>query len=229
MKNKTPFRIACVIASVLPAASAAAATHILINPDIFAGSTDRAFVDVSGEPLNANVKYSVFSPAFNSGQQVTVPMNQFNFAASPDLFPLSAGRSSLIFAQTTDTSTPSVAVLRQQNGTTKISVTIPSSNRMTGMSFNLPLGDLSSGPNNIYIADPNPSNATIIIQYGASTSPVDTTVTLQPYSIVKIPIAATHAQTNMLITVIDGFPVVAEAVFGTRIQVVLPIWNAFDP
>ena len=33
----------------------------------------------------------------------------------------------------------------------------------------------------------------------------------------------------MLITVIGGFPCVAEAVFGTRIQVVLPIWNAFDP
>jgi hypothetical protein len=229
MKNKILLRIAAVIACVFPVASAGAATHILINPDIFAGSTDRASVDVSGEPLNANVKYTVFSPAFNGGQQVTVPMNQFNFATSPDLFPLSAGRSSLIFAQTTDTTTPSVAVLRVQNGSTKVSVTIPSSNRMAGMAFNLPLGDLSSGPNNIYIADPNPSNATIIIQYGASTSPVDTTVTLGPQQIVKLPIAASHAQTNMLITVIDGFPVVAEAVFGTRIQVVLPIVSAIDP
>ena len=229
MKNKLAFRIAAAIAIALPAASAGAATHILINPDIFAGSTDRAFVDVSGEPLNANVQYTVFSPAFPGGQQVTVPMNQFNFVTSPDLFPLSAGRSSLIFARTTDPSTPSVAVLRQQNGTTKVSVTIPSSNRMTGKGFNLPLGDLSSGPNNLYIADPNPSNATVIIQYGSSTSPIDSTVTLQPFGIAKIAIASTHAQTNLLITVVDGFPIVAEAVFGTRIQVLLPIWSALDP
>jgi hypothetical protein len=225
--NNVFVRIAALLAIALPAANADAAWHIFINPDIFAGSTDRAFVDVSGEPLNADVQITVLSPA--GGNQVTVPMNQNNFATSPDLFPLSSGRSSLVFARTTDATTPSVAVLRQQQGTTKIAVTIPSSNRMLGRAFNLPLGDLSSGPNNLYIANPNGADTQAIIQFGASTSPVDSIVTIPANGIVKVPISATHAQTNMLITARDVFPLVAEAVFGTRLEVVLPIWNAIDP
>src|SRR4029078_12157163 len=106
------------------------------------------------------------------------------------------GRSSLVFARTTDATTPSVAVLRQPQGTTKIGLTTPPSNRMLGRAFNLPLGDLSSGPNNLYIANPNGADTQAIIQFGASTSPVDSIVTIPANGIVKVPISATHAQTN---------------------------------
>ena len=225
MNNKR-LQLAILFAIALPAGVAGAATHIFINPDVFSGSTDHAFVDISGEPGSADLQITAVSPA--GVNQTTVPMNAANFATSPDLFGMSSGRSAIIIAQTRDTTAPSVAVLRQQSGTNKTAVTIPSSNRMLGRAFNLPLGDLSSGPNNIYVANPNPSDTRVAIQFGGSNSPVDTIVTIRNFSIAKIAIAATHQQTNMLVSELNGVPVVAEAAFGSRIVVVLPIVSAVD-
>src|SRR5262245_6052077 len=113
------------------------ATHILINPDVITSTTfEKAFLDVSGEALTAEVTFHVYGVAAPSAKVVTVPMNAHNFAASPDLFELSAHKTALIIAQTTDPSTPSTAVLRQQLGPIKEALTIPSSNIMQGRSFN---------------------------------------------------------------------------------------------
>src|SRR5262245_61008856 len=136
------------------------ATHILVNPDVITSTTfERAFLDVSGEPLNADVQFTVYGVDAPSARTATVPMNPQNFATSPELFDMSAKKTALIIARTTDPTTPSTAVLRQQLGPLKEAITIPSSNIMQGRGFNLPLGDLSGG-GNLYVGNPNPSDAT---------------------------------------------------------------------
>ncbi len=55
------------------------ATHILVNPDVITSTTfEKAFVDVSGEPLNANVKFTVYGVGAPAATTVTVPMNAQN-------------------------------------------------------------------------------------------------------------------------------------------------------
>jgi hypothetical protein len=152
-------------------------------------------------------------------------MNEHNFATSPDLFTLSANKTALIIAQTTDPTTPSTAVLRQQLGPIKEALTIPSSNIMQGRSFNLPLGDLSGGAN-LYIGNPNAADAIIDLQYGDSTAPVVSPMTVGPTSAAKIPLPPTPINTNLLVNVRSDFPVVVQAVIGTRFLVVYPIGPA---
>src|SRR5262252_6232310 len=157
------------------------ATHILVNPDVITSTTfEKAFLDVSGEPLNADVTFTVYGVGAPGARIATVPMNAQNFATSPEL----------IDAKTTDPTTPSTAVLRQQLGPLKEALTIPSSNVMQGRAFNLPIGDLSGG-GNLYIGNPNASDAFIDLQYGNSTAPVISPVTVPPTSAFKIPIAPT--------------------------------------
>jgi hypothetical protein len=202
------------------------ATHILINPDVITSTTfEKAFLDVAGEPLNADVTFTVYAVGAPSARVATVPMNAQNFATSPDLFELSAHKTALIIAQTTDPSTPSTAVLRQQLGPIKEALTIPSSNIMQGRSFNLPLGDLSGGAN-LYIGNPNAADAIIDLQYGNSTAPVVSPLTIGPTSAAKIPLAPTPINTNLIVNVRSDFPVVVQAVIGTRFLVVYPIGPA---
>jgi hypothetical protein len=202
------------------------ATHILVNPDVITSTTfEKAFLDVSGEPRNADVSFTVYGIGAPSAQTATVPMNPQNFATSPELFDMSAKKTALIIARTTDPTTPSTAVLRQQLGPLKEAITIPSSNVMQGRGFNLPLGDLSGG-GNLYVGNPNPSDATIVLQYGDSTQPTQSPVTIPATSAVKIPIAPTPIQTNLIVTVTSDFPVVVQAVIGTRFMVVYPIGPA---
>ena len=79
------------------------ATHILVNPDVITSTTfEKAFLDVSGEPLNADVKFTVYGIGAPSAKIATVPMNAQNFATSPELFDMSAKKTALIIAQTTD-------------------------------------------------------------------------------------------------------------------------------
>jgi len=156
---------------------------------------------------------------------VTVPMNAQNFATSPELFDLSAKKTALIIARTTDPTTPSTAVLRQSLGPIKEALTIPSSNIMQGRGFNLPIGDLSGG-GNLYVGNPNGSDALIDLQYGNSSAPVISPVTVPPTSALKIPIAPTPIHTNLIINVRSDFPVVVQAVIGTRFLVVYPIGSA---
>ena len=202
------------------------ATHILVNPDVITTTTfEKAFLDVAGEPRNADVKFTVFAIGSPTGKSATVPMNEHNFATSPDLFTLSANKTALIIAQTTDPSTPSTAVLRQQLGPIKEALTIPSSNIMLGRSFNLPLGDLSGGAN-LYIGNPNGADAIIDLQYGNSTAPVVSPMTVGPTSAAKIPLPPTPIHTNLIVNVRSDFPVVVQAVIGTRFLVVYPIGPA---
>jgi len=202
------------------------ATHILVNPDVITSTTfEKAFLDVSGEPLNADVKFTVYGIGAPSAKIATVPMNAQNFATSPELFDMSAKKTALIIAQTTDPSTPSTAVLRQQLGPIKEALTIPSSNIMQGRSFNLPLGDLSGGAN-LYIGNPNPSDAIVDLQYGNSTAPVVSPLTVGPTSAAKIPLPPMPINTNLIVNVRSDFPVVVQAVIGTRFLVVYPIGPA---
>jgi hypothetical protein len=202
------------------------ATHILVNPDVITSTTfEKAFLDVSGEPLNADVKFTVYGIGAPSAKTASVPMNAQNFATSPELFDMSGKKTALIIAQTTDPSTPSTAVLRQQLGPIKEALTIPSSNVMQGRSFNLPLGDLSGGAN-LYIGNPNPSDAIVDLQYGNSTAPVVSPLTVGPTSAAKIPLPPMPIHTNLIVNVRSDFPVVVQAVIGTRFLVVYPIGPA---
>ena len=169
------------------------ATHILVNPDVITSTTvEKAFLDVSGEPLNADVTFTVYGVGAAAAVVASIPMNAQNFATSPELFDMSAKNTALIVAKTTDPISPSTAVLRQQLGPIKEALTIPSSNIMLGRGFNLPIGDLSGG-GNLYIGNPNASDALIDLQYGNSTAPVISPVTVPPTSAFKIPIAPTRS------------------------------------
>jgi hypothetical protein len=212
---------------VISAATANAATHIFIVPE--SGFTDSAFADVAGEPLNADVTYTIF-PRLLNGQLVSVPMNTQNFATSPDIDRLASHRWALVIARTSDPSVPSVALLRQRNGTTgaRDAVTIPSSNVNVGRSFNIPLGDLTGGAA-IYIGNPNAADALIDFQYGNSTAPVMTPITVGPTSASKVTLPSTPTQTNLLINVRSDFGVVVQAVINKRSILVMPIGPAVGP
>jgi hypothetical protein len=199
------------------------ATHIVINPDLLTTTTmEKAFLDVAGEPASDNVTYTVYVPGAQPKTAV-VPMNAKNFASSPDLFGLSAKKTALIVAATTDPGTPSVAVLRQHLGATCVALTVPSSNRAAGTAFNLPVSDVLAG-GVLFVGNPGLSAATATVQYGSSTSPVTDNVTIPSLSVVKVKI--TQAEANLLFTVTNGVDVVVQAAIGTRFQVVLPIGPA---
>ena len=113
---KRAWSVAILTLIAASAATANAATHVFIVPEGVFG--DRAFADVAGEPLNADVRFTIY-PMGAFGTSVTVPMNAQNFATSPDLLSLSGRRAALVVARTTDPSTPSVAMLRQRSGTAR--------------------------------------------------------------------------------------------------------------
>jgi hypothetical protein len=113
-------------------------------------------------------------------------------------------------------------VLRQQLGASRLAVTVPSSTRTLGQSFNLPLDDLQGGAA-VYIGNPNGAAAAAVVQFGGSTSPVDSSVSVPGFGVAKVPIAASHAQSNMLVTVTNGVPVVVEAVIGSRLLMLFPV------
>jgi len=202
------------------------ATHILVNPDVITSTTfEKAFLDVAGEPASGDVTITVYGVDAPEARTATVKVNAQNFATSPDLFDLSAKKTALIIARTADPTAPSTAVLRQQLGPIKEALTIPSSNIMQGRAFNLPIGDLSGG-GNLYIGNPNPSEAAVDLQYGSSSSPVLSPMTVPPRSALKIPIAPTPINTNLIVNVRTDSPVVVQAVIGTRFLVVYPIGPA---
>jgi hypothetical protein len=198
------------------------AIHIVINPDLLTFTTlEKAFLDISGEPPS-DVTYNVYA-AGAQPRTVTVPMNAKEFATSPDLFGLAAKKTALIVATTADQSAPSVASLRQQLGAVRFGLTVPSSNRTLGTAFNFPVSDLSGGAT-LFVGNPGLATATATVQYGGSTSPVTDNVTIPSLSVVKVKI--TQAETNLLLTVNNDVPVVAQIAIGTRFEMVLPIGPA---
>jgi hypothetical protein len=196
------------------------ARHIVINPDVAVFTTlDKAFLDVAGETAS-NVTYTVY-PAVGGPQTATVPMNAKNFATSPDLFGLSAKKTALIVATTTDPVDPSVAVLRQVAGQFREAVTIPSSNRMLGTAFNVPIGE---GGGNVFIGNPNQTEAAVVLRYGNSSSAVAGEARVPALGVVKLKLTQTEA--NLLVAVTNGQQVVVQAVLCNRFLVVLPIGPA---
>ena len=201
------------------------AIHVLVNPDVITGSTfETAFLDVSGEPMSANVSYTVH-PIGLPAQTAVVPMNSSNFAKSPDLFGMSSKRTALIIARTTDPSTPSTAVLRQNMGSTKESITVPSSNINMGRSFNIPVGDLSGG-GFLFVGNPNLVPSIVELRYGNSGGTPLPAGTVPATSALKIPIAPTPINTNLIVNITTDEPVVCMAVIGMRFMVVYPIGPA---
>ena len=201
------------------------AIHVLVNPDVITGSTfETAFLDVSGEPASANVTYTVH-PIGLPAQTAVVPMNSSNFAKSPDLFGMSSKRTALIIARTTDPSTPSTAVLRQNMGPTKEAITVPSSNINMGRSFNIPLGDLGGG-GFLYIGNPNLVPSIVELRYGNSGAPPLPGGTVPATSALKIPIAPTPINTNLIVNIVTDEPVCCQAVIGMRFLLVYPIGPA---
>jgi hypothetical protein len=198
-------------------------THIVINPDVLSFTTfEKSFLEVAGEPTSANVNYTVFAPG--TPRTVSVPMNARNFAISPDLFGLSGKKTALVVAVTTDPSTPSAAVLRQElGGSGKGAISVPTSNRMLGISFNLPVGTLSGGAD-LFLGNPSGTPANAVIQYGSSTSPPAGNVTVNPVGVAKFKI--TQAETNVIVTITNGVQVVVQADIHDRFFVVYPIGPA---
>jgi len=198
------------------------AIHVVVNPDVITGSTfEKAYLDVSGEPASANVTYTVY-PIGLPAQTAVVPMNAANFATSPDLFVMSSNRTALIMARTTDPSTPSNAVLRQNLGATKEALAVPSSNVNMGRAFNVPVGDLSGG-GSLFVGNPNLVPAIVQLRYGNSGAPPLAGGTVPATSALKIPIAPTPVHTNLIINITTDEPVVCQAVIGMRFMIVYPI------
>jgi hypothetical protein len=199
------------------------ATHVVINPDLLTFTTlEQAFLDVSGEPAANNVTYSVY-PIGAQSKTVSVAMDGKNFVASPDLFGMSGKKTALIVAVTSDPTTPSVAVLRQQLGAVRVAITIPSANRMLGTTFNLPVSDLFGGAT-LFLGNPGGTAATVVTQYGSSQAPPDAQITVPALGVATVKI--TQAAANLLVTSTNGVPVVAQAAIGTRFQALFPIGPA---
>ena len=124
---------------------------------------------------------------------------------------------------TTDPGTPSVAVLRQQLHNVQVGITIPSSNKMLGTSFNLPVSDLSLG-GTLFIGNPSATSVDAIVQYGSSIAPPNDHVNIPPFGVTSVKLV--HGETNVMITVTNGVPVIVQAAIGARFQIVLPIGPA---
>jgi hypothetical protein len=199
------------------------AIHVVVNPDVITGSTfETAFMEVSGEPASANVTFTVF-PIGLPAQTAVVPMNASNFAKSPNLFGMSSNRTALVMARTVDPATPSNAVLRQNmGGGVREALTVPSSNVNMGRSFNIPIGDLTGG-GNLYVGNPNLVPSVVQLRYGNSGAPALPGGTVPATSALKIPIAPTPIDTNLIVTIVSDEPVVCQAVIGTRFMIVYPI------
>lgn len=201
------------------------ATHIVINPDLITYSNlEKAFLDVAGEPASADVTYTVYT-AGAAPRTAKVPMNAAKtFATSPDLFGLSAKKTALVVATTTNPNTPSAAVLHQTfKGNQRAAIVVPSSNRMLGTSFNVPVSDLDGG-GTLFIGNASGADANATIQYGSVTTPVAANVRVPSLGVATAKVA--QAETNLIINVTNNVPVVVELAIGARLLVVFPIGPA---
>jgi hypothetical protein len=199
------------------------AIHYCINPDVITSTTfEKAWLDVSGEPASASVSFTIYpigSPA-PPPVTVTAPFNATNYATSPELFDKSAKKTALIAAETSTPGNPSVAVLRQQLGPLKEALTIPPASVMMGTAFNLPL---SEGNGALFIGNPNETAAVAELYFGSQANPPAQTLTIEPTNVTKVILPPTQTQTNLILRVTKGPPVVVQAVLGTRFLVVYPI------
>jgi len=151
-------------------------------------------------------------------------MNARNFATSPDLFALANKKAALVVAVTTNATTPSAAVLHQHlSGNARAAISVPSSNRMLGKTFNIPISDLMGG-GTLFIGNPNTAAVTVGLQNGGSNTPAAAQVTVGALSVGTVKIA--QAESNLIVTVTSGASVVVQAAIGPRFLVVFPIGPA---
>jgi hypothetical protein len=200
------------------------ATHIVINPDLITFSgLEKAFLDVAGDPASASVTYTVYA-AQAAPHVAAVPMNPTkHFATSPDLFGLSSKKTALIVAVTTNPATPSAAVLHQTfKGNARAAISVPSSNRTLGTSFNIPVSDLDGG-GTLFIGNPGGVEANAAIQYGSATAAA-TQVRVPSLGVATFKVA--QAATNLLVSITNDVPVVVQLAIGSRLLVVFPIGPA---
>jgi hypothetical protein len=198
------------------------AIHYCINPDVIASTTfEKAWLDVSGEPASASVNFTVYQmgPA-PPPVPVSVPMNAANFATSPELFDKSNKKTALVVAETSTRTNPSVAVLRQNIGPVREALAIPASTVMMGVAFNTPLAE---GGGTLYIGNPNNAAAVVDVYFGSQANPPVQTVTVDPTNVAKVTLPAAPTQSNVILRVTSGPPVIVQAVLGTRFLVVYPI------
>jgi hypothetical protein len=200
------------------------ATHIVVNPDLITYTTlEKSFLDVSGEPAPASVKYTVFT-AGATPQTATVTPNARNFATSPDLFALAKKKTALVVAVTSNATSPSAAVLHQHlGGNARASLSVPSSNHTLGKAFNIPISDLAGG-GTIFIGNPNTAAANIAVQNGASNTPAVTELTVGALSVGTTHI--TQAESNLIVTSTNNVPVIVQIAIGPRFLRVFPIGPA---
>jgi len=199
------------------------AIHYCINPDVIASTTfEKAWLDVSGEPASASVSFTVYQMGTPAPPPVTVsvPMNAANFATSPELFDKAHKKTALIVAETSTRTNPSVAVLRQNIGPVREALAIPASTVMMGSAFNVPL---SEGGGALYVGNPNAAVAVVDLFFGSQANPAAQTVNVDPTNVGKIVLPSSPTQTNVIVRVRSGPPVIVQAVLGNRFLVVYPI------
>jgi hypothetical protein len=200
------------------------AIHYCINPDVITSTTfEKAWLDVSGEPTSGSVSFTIYPIGSSAPPAVTVtaPFNAANYATSPELFDKSAKMTALIAAETSTRDNPSVAVLRQQLGPLKEALTIPRAEVMMGTAFNLPLSAEGNGA--LYVGNPNGTAAVAELYFGSQANPPAQTITVDATSVAKVILPPTQMQTNVILRVVNGPPVIVQAVLGTRFLVVYPI------
>ena len=85
-------------------------------------------------------------------------------------------------------------------GPTKEALAVPSSNINMGRAFNVPLGDLAGG-GFLYVGNPNLVPSIVELRYGNSGAPPLPGGTVPATSALKIPIAPTPINTNLIINI----------------------------
>jgi len=195
------------------------ATHLVINPDILTNiNVEKAFFDISCDPLSPQVTYTVFVQG-GPPQTVQGQMNVKNFATSPDLFGIGQHKTTLVQAVTASPTQPSAAVLRQVIGAVRSALTVPPSDQVLGQHFCMPIFDTFGG-GHLFLGNPSGSDAQVTLQWGSSSSPVAATVTVPAFGVQKTKLE--QAQANLIVKVTNGMPVIAQVAIGPCFQIMLP-------
>ena len=155
-----------VVAALL-ACPALGSIHFAIICNLSGAPHPSASMDVSADTVG-QVEFAVFGPG-PLGPPFTVPLNEDGFASSsastfPNLFDISGGQ--LAFVRVTVVGSTSSAMLQQRTGKSDVLLTVPTSEESLGRGFGIAVGDLEKGAF-VLIGNPNATDATISIRYGA--------------------------------------------------------------
>lgn len=155
-----------VVAALL-ACPALGSIHYVMICNLHGAPHPSASMDASADTVG-QVEFVVFGPG-PLGPPFTVPLNEDGFASSsastfPNLFDISGGQ--LAFVRVTVIGATSSAILRQKTGKSDVLLTVPTIEESLGRGFGIAVGDLERGAF-VLIGNPNATDATISIRYGA--------------------------------------------------------------